>query len=122
MLPRIKVVEIAQEIAAGVPDPAIAFDQTGENFGGETDIIPVILRRHPEAQDLGAVTGHDLLRGDDVPQRLGHLAPFPIDHHPRPRPPPGARWGPTPGADPSPRDTSLPASAGPAASLARRPD
>jgi hypothetical protein len=69
----IKVVEVAEEITAGVSDPAIALDETGENFGGEPDVITVILRRYPQTENLCAVGGHDLLRGNDVPHRLGHL-------------------------------------------------
>ena len=71
--PGIKVVEVAEEITAGVSDPAIALDETGENFGGEPDVITVILRRYPQTEDFGPVGGHDLLWGNDVPQRLGHL-------------------------------------------------
>ena len=99
---------------------------------GEPDVLAVVLGGHPEAQHLGAVLRDQLLRGDVVAPRLGHLAPVAVHHEAvgedravrrrdRACPPPrAARSGTSRGAGRSPRGTSRPASAAPAASRARR--
>ena len=87
----------------------------------------VVLRRHPEAQHLGAVLRDQLLGRDVVALRLRHLAPVAVDHEAvgehravgrlvaRAHPPRAARSGTSRGAGRSPRGTSRPASAARAA-------
>src|SRR6266567_1657955 len=77
---RVKIADAPQDVPAGIADPAVRFGQAGQDLLGNTDIVPVVLGRHPEAEDLGAVLLDDLFRGDHVPHRLAHLPSGAVHH------------------------------------------
>ena len=75
----VETVQIAEEVAQRVAQPAIGFDDAPDDPGADPQVVRIVDRRHPETQDIGAVVLHDALRGDDVAERLGHLAPLAVE-------------------------------------------
>ena len=75
----VEIRQIGEQEFQGVANPPIAFDHTFENFVGDGEFARVVRGRDPQAQDVGAVLVHHLLRRDDVTFRLAHLVAFAID-------------------------------------------
>ena len=66
-------VEIAKDVAGRVADAAISIGETLQNLVADTDVVAIILRRHPEAENLGAVFLDHFLGSHDIPLRFRHL-------------------------------------------------
>ncbi len=77
----IKAVQVAENIARRIADFQIVLGQVLEHFLGNTHILPVIGRGHPQTQNIRAIILQNLLRADAVAQRLGHLLPLFIHNH-----------------------------------------
>ncbi len=74
LFPILQALESAEDIAHGVAELAVGFHIGLEDFLAEPQVFRIVGRRHPEAQDIGAGLLDHVLRGDDVAERLGHLA------------------------------------------------
>ncbi len=67
---RLEISKIAEEKAAGVANAPVCFAQPLQNVGRDANIVAIVLRRHPQAQDFRAVLLDDLFRGDHIPERF----------------------------------------------------
>ena len=72
--------ERAEHPAHRVAQLAIGFDEGLQDFRADAQIVGVIGRRDPQAQDVGAGILDDLLRRDDVAERLRHLLALLVQH------------------------------------------
>ena len=77
---RIEVVQVREQVAAGVADAPVGVNEPVQGLVGDADVLLVVGGGHPHAQDLRAELVDDLLRGDDVADGFRHLAPFGVDH------------------------------------------
>lgn len=75
-----QVVEVAQDKPAGVADAAVGVHQPPHDFIGKADILAVVHRGGPEADDFCAVFFGELLRRNDISHGFGHLVPFAVYH------------------------------------------
>jgi hypothetical protein len=64
----IEIVKVSQEIAEGVADLAVSFGKLPEDLLRDADIVSIVLRSDPEAQDLGPKPIDHLLRGYHISQ------------------------------------------------------
>jgi hypothetical protein len=74
-----KVVERAQQVAEGVAELAIGVGRAGEHFLADADVLEIVGRGDPEAEDVGAIVANDQQRIDDVADRFRHLAPVLVE-------------------------------------------
>jgi len=74
VLCRIEIVEVTENIFAGIPDAAVRLGKAGENLLGDADIVTVVLGSHPEAEYFGAVLLDNLFRSNHVADRFAHFA------------------------------------------------
>ena len=65
--------QVAEQEAAGVADLAIALEQRRDEALREARVGGEVHRGEQQAQDVGAVLADDLVRRDDVAERLRHL-------------------------------------------------
>src|SRR5439155_3668208 len=63
-------------------DAAVGLDELPEDLLGDAHVLAVVLRRHPQSQQLGAVAFDDLLGRDHVAERLRHLATCAVEREP----------------------------------------
>src|SRR5208337_2882888 len=63
-----------------IPDAAISFGEPVKDLAGNPDVVPVVLSRYPQPQNVGPELVYNLLRLNDVSQRFGHLLAFTVDH------------------------------------------
>ena len=75
-----EVHEVAEHPADGVAQLAVGIDRGLDDLGADADIVGVVRRAHPHAQDVGAGLLHHVLRRDRVAERLRHLAPVLVEH------------------------------------------
>ncbi len=69
----IEVREVAKQVPARVPDPAVRFGQMGQDLLGDPDVVAVVGRRDPEPEHLGPVLVDHFLRRDHVARGFAHL-------------------------------------------------
>ena len=69
-----EVHEVAEHPADGVAQLAIGIDRGLDDFRPDADVVGVIRRAHPHAQDVGAGLLHHVLRRNSIAERLRHLA------------------------------------------------
>ena len=62
-----------------VAELAVAVDGGVDDLLADAEIVGVVGRGDPEAQDVGAVLLDDVLRGDGVAERLAHLAALAVE-------------------------------------------
>src|SRR6476660_10521671 len=75
-----EVRQTAEHPAYGIAQLAVCFDRGLENFRTDAQVVGIIRRTHPHAQDIGAgLTNHVLWRGH-VAERLRHLATLLVEH------------------------------------------
>ena len=67
------------EIAQRVARLSVRFDDSREDFLADAQLFRVIAHRHPQPQDFRAAFLDDVLRRDDVADRLRHLPAFEVD-------------------------------------------
>ena len=81
----IEIVEVAQQVAAGVAHFAVDISELAKDAGTDRHISGVVNRAHPQAEYISAVGRFLFLvlaalddhhRVDNVAQRLAHLATF----------------------------------------------
>ena len=72
-LVRVEITEVTQEKTDGVTDLTVGVGELAQDVVGNLDVVAIVLRGHPKAQDLGPVLFDDLLGRDDVADALGHL-------------------------------------------------
>src|SRR6476646_1427992 len=77
---RVKIIEVTEHEPAGVPNLSVHLDELIENLLGNSNIIAIILRRDPQAQNFGPRLLDHVLRRDNVPGRLRHLLALPIEN------------------------------------------
>jgi hypothetical protein len=75
----IEVARVGEQEAQGVPDAPVGVDDAGQDLVVDGEVARVVGRRAPEADDLGAELGGDLVQGDEVAQALAHLAARAVD-------------------------------------------
>src|SRR3546814_12964970 len=68
----IEIAERPKHIAKAVAQLAISVGGTGQYFLADADIVEIISRGDPHAQNVRAAFGDDLQRIDDIAQRFGH--------------------------------------------------
>ena len=71
---RIEVAQVRQQEARGVPDLPIALGDPRHDLLADRHVVAVVHHGNPQAEDVGAVLFDDVLRRDDVADRLRHLA------------------------------------------------
>ena len=70
-----------------------SLDDARQDLLADADLLPVVGHRDPQPEDLGAALLDDVLRRDDIAERLRHLPAFVVDeeavreHLPERRPP-----------------------------------
>ena len=74
-----KASEIAQQKPHCVADATIGIRHALEDLIRKTHFIGVVCSSHPQAQYIGAQGSYNLLRHNDIAQRLGHLATLVIN-------------------------------------------
>src|SRR3546814_4116045 len=67
------IAERPKHIAKAVAQLAISVGGTGQYFLADADIVEIISRGDPHAQNVRAAFGDDLQRIDDIAQRFGHF-------------------------------------------------
>ncbi len=72
--------EIAEHPAQRVAQLAIGVDRGFEDFRPDAQIVGIIGRAHPHAQNVGAGLFDHVLRRGDVAERLRHFAPVLVEH------------------------------------------
>ena len=65
--------KVAEHPAQRVAQLAIDLGEVLQDLRSEADVVGVVRRAHPHAQNVGAVRAHHVLRRDDVALRLRHL-------------------------------------------------
>ena len=70
----------AQHPAHGVAQFAIGLDEGLQDFAPDAQIVGIIGRGHPQAQNIGARILDDGLRRNDIADRFGHLLPLLVEH------------------------------------------
>ena len=76
---RVKIDGVGQQEAQRVADAPVGFDNALQNFVRDRDFTGIIGGCCPQAQDVGPQSVGNLLRGDDVAHRFGHLAALAVD-------------------------------------------
>ena len=79
MRDRIEVVEIRQQVAAGVPDLPVRLDHPLQDLSADAQLLAEVAHRDPQPQRLGAALLDHLLRQDGVAERLRHLPAVDVD-------------------------------------------
>src|SRR3989442_649400 len=79
---RFEVGDVAQEEPERVADPAVRVGEAVEDLAGDPDVLGVVLGRHPQAKDLGAVLRQEVVEADDVAEGLRHLSSVAVDGEP----------------------------------------
>ena len=77
----IEISEVAQNIAGRVADLQIVLREMLEHILGDTHILTVVRRGNPQAHNISAVLFENVLRGNAVAERLGHLLALLINDH-----------------------------------------
>ena len=77
---RREIVEVAEGEAEGVANLAVGVGQPRHGQVRVPHVLPEIHRGDPQAQDFSAVFLPDLLRGDNVAERLGHGPALGVQH------------------------------------------
>ena len=70
--------EIGQQEARGITDASVGITSAFKDFIRRRNLVAVIRRRHPQAQDVGTHIIHSLAGGNNVAQGLGHFSPLPV--------------------------------------------
>ena len=73
-------VKRAEKVAKRIAETAIAVRRALDDLRPDAKVIVIVGTDHPQAEDVGAVLVHDLLRRDDIAQRLRHLASLLVEH------------------------------------------
>ncbi len=77
---RVEIADVAQDVAAGVADAAIGLRNRVEDLRGDSGIVPVVLGRGPQAQDVGAELLDNVFGRHHVAHGLAHLAAGAVQH------------------------------------------
>ena len=78
---RIKVKQVAQNVASRVTDLEVVLRQMLEHVLGNTHILTVVRRSNPQTHYICAILLEDILRSNTIAQRLGHLLALLINNH-----------------------------------------
>ena len=78
-LARVQVRQRAEHPAQRVAQLAVGVDEGVEDLRADAQVVGVVGRRHPQAQDVGAGLLHHVLRRHDVADRLRHLLPLLVE-------------------------------------------
>ncbi len=71
--------EVAEQPADGVAQLAVGLDRGLEDFRPDPQVVGIVRRAHPHAQDVGAGRLDHVLRRHRVAERLRHLAPVLVE-------------------------------------------
>jgi hypothetical protein len=74
-LARPEMRERAEHPADGVPEFPVGIDVGLQDFRTDAEILGIVGRNDPQAEDVGTGLLDDLLRRHDVAERLRHLSP-----------------------------------------------
>ena len=78
---RIKVKQVAQNVASRVTDLEVVLRQMLEHVLGNTHILTVVRRSNPQTHYVCAILLEDILRSNTIAQRFGHLLALLINNH-----------------------------------------
>src|SRR5437660_864358 len=78
----IEIAEVAEQEPERVAHSSVRVGETVQDLERDPDVLRVVLGRHPQAQDLGAVLRQQLVVGDDVTEGLRHLPSLAVHEEP----------------------------------------
>ena len=73
-LRRVEFVQVAQQVAHGVAQPAVHVDLPLDDLRPDPQVLRIVRGDDPQAQRLGAILFGHVLRRHDIAQRFRHLA------------------------------------------------